>query len=558
MICLAHKENRMGVMRMKNALCRIAALCLAAAILLTGCGMVDLGGYFGKLGSALGLSGSTAVAYQDMEYVRPDMDQLTQSLASVCAAADGDSLDSVIDGILAYYDAYDSFYTNYNLAYIHYCADLTDSHWAEEYSFCSDNSAQVDAGLDQLYYALAASPLREALESEDYFGTGFFDAYEGESLWDAEFLSLMEQEAALENAYYDLAAQALETEYYSDAYFEAFEPQMGALFVELVALRQQIAAYAGYDSYPEFAYDFYFYRDYTPDQAEAYLAQIQQALPPLYREVNGGDIWSFGYQYCSEAQTYAYVQDCAQAMGGTVAEAFALMDQGGLYDIAYGENKYDSSYELFLTSYYAPFVFMNPDLAAYDKLTFAHEFGHFANDYACGGSYAGIDVAEVFSQGMEYLSLCYGQNTQKLEQYKLADCLCVYVEQAAYAAFEHQVYRLTGEDLTLENVRALYEATGLAYGFDSWDWDSRDYVAVTHFFTDPMYIISYVVSNDAAFQLYQMEKAEKGAGLARYQECLTSEEAYFLAFVDAAGLRDPFQPGSVEAVRQTLEESLGY
>ena len=37
---------------------------------------------------------------------------------------------------------------------------------------------------------------------------------------------------------------------------------------------------------------------------------------------------------------------------------------------------------------------------------------------------------------------------------------------------------------------------------------SRDFVVIGHFYTDPMYIISYVVSNDAAFQLYQMELEE--------------------------------------------------
>lgn len=546
---------------MKKAVFRLAAFCLVAAVLLSGCGQVNFGSFFEQLYYAMGGDGvnrAEVVAYADMEYSRPDMAALEQNLADVCdAALNGDSLDLVVDGILEYYDAYDSFYTNYNLAYIHYSTDLTDSYWGEEYTFCADNSAQVDAGLDQLYYTLADSPFREELEGEDYFGEGYFDAYEGESIWDEGFLTLMEQEAALINAYYDLSAQALETEYYSEEYFNTFEPEMGQLLVELVALRQRIASYAGYDSYPEFTYDFYFYRDYTPDQVEAYLEEIRQELVPLYKRVSNSDIWWTGSRYCTEAQTYAYVQDCAQAMGGTVAEAFDLLDQAGLYDISYGENKYDASYEVFLSGYYEPFIFMNPEQSIYDQLTFAHEFGHFANDYACGGSGAGTDVAEVFSQGMEYLSLCYSQDAQDLERYKMADSLCVYVEQAAYSAFEHQLYGLTGEDLTIENVRALYESIGISYGFDSWGWDSRDYIAVTHFFTDPMYIISYVVSNDAAFQLYQMEKEEPGMGLKRFQENLDSEEVYFLAFVDAVGLENSFQPGRVESVRQTLEDILG-
>ena len=81
-------------------------------------------------------------------------------------------------------------------------------------------------------------------------------------------------------------------------------------------------------------------------------------------------------------------------------------------------------------------------------------------------------------------------------------------------------------------------------------------MCINHFFTSPMYIISYVVSNDAALQLYQMEQAEKGKGLSCYVNNLTTTEAYFLAFLDSAGLRNPFEQGRLEEVRKTLETVL--
>ena len=201
-------------------------------------------------------------------------------------------------------------------------------------------------------------------------------------------------------------------------------------------------------------------------------------------------------------------------------------------------------------------MFVNPTMTHNDKLTFAHEFGHFCNDYASGGSVAGIDVAEIFSQGMEYLSLCYVEHDPDLTQLKLYGCLCTFVEQAMYASFEHQVYLLEGEELTAENVYALYEQTGKAYGFDSWGWDSRDFVLIPHFFTNPMYVVSYVVSNDAALQLYQLEKEEAGRGLAVYEENLSSMESDFLAFLESAGLESPFAEGRLDEVKKTLEEAL--
>ena len=291
-------------------------------------------------------------------------------------------------------------------------------------------------------------------------------------------------------------------------------------------------------------------------QAQQLLDEIKEELVPLYLRIADSDVWALGNRTSYEKETFQYVKDCAKAMGGSVWEAFSVMDKAKLYDISYGKNKYDASFEVYLNAYMEPYIFVNPSLTVYDQLTFAHEFGHFCNDYASYGSMAGIDVAEIFSQGMEYLSLCYGSGTEDLQKLKMADCLGTYVEQAAYASFEQQIYMLPQEELTVENIHALYEKTGKAYGFDTWNWDSRSYVCITHYFTSPMYIISYVVSNDAALQIYQMEKMTAGAGLALYEKNLATQEGRFLDFVELAGLQSPFGGDRMKDVRQMLESIL--
>lgn len=525
---------------------RLMSLFLAV-LLLAGCGNVQ---------QMLDYISDDYTAYADMEYIRPNLSEMQRILDDALLAAQGDSTPRLLDCIYAFNDFYDDFYTNYSLADIRYSGDLTDIYWEDEYNFCVQNSAAVDAALEELYYALAKSPCREELETDDYFGEGFFDSYEGENSWDTQFTALLEQEAELQSRYYDLSMTALDYEFGTEAYYDACGEEMAQLLVELIGLRQQIAAYWGYDDYVQFANDFYYYRDYTPEESSLYLAQIQQELVPLYTEVSNSSNWDSGNTYCTEEETYAYVRDMAQAMGGTVLEAFELMDWAGLYDISYGENKYNSSYEVYLTSYWEPFIFMNPSLTAYDKLVFAHEFGHFCNDYASYGSYAGTDVAEVFSQGMEYLSLCYGEDGSGLTWVKLADSLCLFVEQAAFASFEQRMYGLTGEDLTVENLRALYAEVAAGYGFESFGFTDWEFVTITHYYTNPMYIISYVVSNDAALQLYQLELEEAGAGLACFEENLDTQAIYFLEFLESAGLRSPFEAGRLAKVRKTLEEAL--
>lgn len=500
---------------------------------------------------------SDYTAYADMVYERPLMGELENALKSACEMAQTGTVARIMRAVYAFYDVYDSFYTNYSLADLRYSADLTDEYWQAETEFCAANSARVDAMLEELYYALAKSPQLEKLEGEDYFGEGFFDYYQGENNWDEAFTALLEQESALISRYYDLNEAAGAYEYGSEDYYEACFADMAQVLVELIQLRHEMADYWGYDDYNRFATDFYHYRDYTVDQSRTYLDQIRQELVELYRQVNLSGIWDEGFDQTTEAETYAYVAEMARNMGGTVVEAFILMDRAGLYDISWGEHKYPSSFEVYLTSYYEPFIFLCPGMSTYDHLTFAHEFGHFCNDYASWGSYAGVDVLEFFSQGMEYLSLCYVDGTEKLTKLKMADSLCLYVEQAAFASFEMQMYAIPEQELSVETLTDLYDRVALEYGFESIGYDAREFVTINHYYTNPLYIMSYVVSNDAALQLYQLERESRGSGLACLEENLDTGESYFLSFLNGAGLESPFAPGRLQSVRQTFESVFG-
>ena len=539
---------------MKHKILRLVALVLAC-VMLTGCSYLTQ--YMDAIAATFGYRSNETVPYSEMTYTRPDMSALTNTLSDACNAAAGQELEPIINKIWAFYDAYDLFYTQYALANIRYSCDLTDAYWEEENNFCAENSPRVDAMLEELYYALAKSPCLEELEGENYFGEGYFDSYQGENNWNEAFTELLERESALINRYYELSGLASEFPESSEEYYNACFADMAQILVDLILLRQEIAAYWGYDSYNQYATDFYHYRDYSVADSRVYLEQVRNELVDLYRQVNRSGIWEEAYSFSSEAQTYAYVREMAENMGGTVQEAFNLMDRAGLCDIGYSENKYPSSFEIYLTSYSEPFIFMCPDLSTYDHLTFAHEFGHFCNDYASWGSYVGVDVLEFFSQGMEYLSLCYVENTEDLTRMKMADSLFLYVEQSAFASFEMQMYEIPAEELTAESLTELYDRVALEYGFDSIGYDPREFVTINHYYTNPLYILSYVVSNDAAMQLYQMEMSAPGSGLAIFEENLATGEYYFLSFLNTAGLESPFAEGRLQEVRKTLESVLG-
>ena len=69
-------------------------------------------------------------------------------------------------------------------------------------------------------------------------------------------------------------------------------------------------------------------------------------------------------------------------------------------------------------------------------------------------------------------------------------------------------------------------------------------------------MVSYVISNDAALQIYELELQEKGTGLSCLEENLYSGQPYILAFLEEAGLDSPFETGRLLQVRKTLESVL--
>lgn len=535
---------------MKGKLPRLMALLVAVCILFSGCTLDDLlrdliSGHYPE------------TSFSQMEYQRPDVEAL-EAAAEKCAerSKTEQNVKALAGEIEEFSRLYLTFSTQYMLAYIHYCQDMTDSYWKKEYDYCEERTARAEAARDQLMHTLAECDLREELEAEEYFGEGWFADYEGNSIWTDEFQALMEQESELEAKYYELSSESMDADIYSEEFYRDYGIQMEELFVRLVALRQQIALEAGYETYPEFAYDYYYGRDFTDRQAISYCNDIRQELVPIYRELANSGYWSEGVSGSSERKTFRYVQDMSSAMGGQIQEAFQFMSNNGLYDISRGENKFTGSFETYLYDYMEPFVFVGPNGTVRDHLSFTHEFGHFCNDYVSQGSNVGIDVAEIFSQGLEYLSLFYTDDSRELEKLKMANSLSTYVEQAAYACFEQQVYGLSPEELTVENVRALFQRTGDAFGFDSWGFDSRVYVVVAHFYVQPLYVISYVVSNDAAMQLYQLEEEESGAGLKVYTDTLATEQEKFMGYLAEAGLESPFEEGRILQVKKTFEEVL--
>ena len=129
------------------------------------------------------------------------------------------------------------------------------------------------------------------------------------------------------------------------------------------------------------------------------------------------------------------------------------------------------------------------------------------------------------------------------------------MEQAAFYCFEREAYQLTGEALTVENLNRIYSRVARDFGFDAVGWDEAEWTGITHYFTNPFYIVSYIVSGDGALQLYQLEQEQTGAGLELYRELVkTEEDVPLLQLLSSKGLESPFR--RISRVAETLRQDL--
>lgn len=527
--------------------------------------------------------------FSEMEYERPSLEEMDALILAaeeaMDAGADFETLEPLLDDCFLYYYHYDTMYT---LADIRSCLDLSDEYYAAEYLWCAENYTLIDQAIDGLYYACAASPMAAELE-EKYFWEGFCEEYsdETESIYNDETVALMQQESNLIAEYRALMAEPVVSYRGKDepldellnrlsgsardnavvAYYTQYNERVADLFIRLVSVREQLAGAMGYDSYEQMQYSYGFGRDYTPEQAEGYLQDIKTYMVPLYRDLSVSsvpyEIWT---SELDEETLRDILRQSVSDFGGSVLEAYEFMLRYELLDLKQDSRKVNMSFETYLNDYEAPFLFVNSEGTNEDILTFAHEFGHFSDAYVNLNAYETVDLAETYSQAMEYLVLTRldeqldETEVDNLARIKMLDTVEMFVEQASYAEFEHRVYALGAENLSAEVLNETARQVAKEYGYYVYRYDeffSLGWIDIPHYFEQAFYVVSYPISDDLAMQIFDLERGEPGAGMQRYLDNLERDFSGMMGLVDAGGFESPFAPGRVEAIAATAREILG-
>ncbi|MDE7299676.1 MAG: LysM peptidoglycan-binding domain-containing protein, partial [Lachnospiraceae bacterium] len=340
---------------------------------------------------------------------------------------------------------------------------------------------------------------------------------------------------------------------------------LGELYIRLAEVRREIASLYGYDNYNDYMYEAYG-RDYTPDEIQKFSDSVKNYLSEPYYYMQNLMDWNADCLYLTFS-----ADDIMEILSTYIPQTSIDLQDGlshlidnKLYDIDYSNVKMSGAFTSYIPYYNTECIIMQPNANTYDLLTMVHEFGHFNADYQ-QGSTSSIDVAEVQSQGLEFLFMehyedIFGEEAAStIEEYVTLQQVYSFISGCLNNELETWAY--TQENLTLDALNAKHAELLQAYehmpaGTWTLEYYSKLWVQTPHYFTSPCYYISYATSVAGAFAIRELALENPSAAVNAYLSVATADtDLGFSEVMEDAGLGDVLAPEQIQAVGESLMET---
>ena len=556
--------------------------------------------------------------FNEMTYTRPDIDallaQCRELAAKAAAAPDGDAL------VRLYYEqseAFAEYNTAANLANIHYTCDTRDAYWKAEQDFFDANGPAVTNASVEISRAFLANPHVNALTEK--FGSTCVAGMKNAVLsMDDRTVELQQQFNALVSRYQQIYGGALveldgkqltipqlgpykedldpavrRAAYEAEAgYFDAHRAELDELYGQIVQNLNAQARVMGYHDYSELSYVRMNRIGYGPEEIRKFrdqvandvVPQLQKVmalrakrtgiahpaftdLPILFRDGNPKPIP--GYKARMDAARTMYHE-----LSPETAEFIDFMQDNELFDVESRPGKMSGGYMTSLPSYKAPFIFANWNDTSGDVDVLTHECGHAFEGYVAERDPAipadlecpGMESAEIHSMAMEFLTapwhhLLFGKDTDKYALLHAEDSFVFLAYGCEVDEFQHIMYQ--NPDLTPDERNA--EWLKLEKKYRPWiDFDNLPFYGrgagwqrQLHIYECPFYYIDYCLSTMAALQFFLLSLTDHKDAWARYLRLVRrAGTASYTELLETAGLKVPFEEGSIKGIAQQMTDWL--
>ena len=259
-------------------------------------------------------------------------------------------------------------------------------------------------------------------------------------------------------------------------------------------------------------------------------------------------------------------------LSSETAEFIDFMQDNELFDVLSRPGKANGGYMTILPTYKAPFIFANWNDTAGDVDVLTHEAGHAFEGYLAARDESipedlkcpSMESAEIHSMSMEFLTapwhhLLFGKDTPKYALTHAEESLIFLSYGCEVDEFQHIMYQhpnLTPDQrndvwLKLEHkYRPWIDFDGLPFYGRGAGWQRQ-----LHIYECPFYYIDYCLSTMAALQFFLLNEADHADAWQRYLRlCRKGGTASYTELCQTAGLKTPFEEGSVKAIAQPVAQ----
>ncbi len=363
------------------------------------------------------------------------------------------------------------------------------------------------------------------------------------------------------------------------------------IFDQMVALREKIAANAGFPNYLEYAFRARGRFDYTPADCREFHAAIETAILPLLRELQEQRRerlqlpslrpWDLEVDssrrpllrpFAAVTQLVERAQKIFQQLDRPLADGFRMMEEFRLLDLENRKGKAPGGYQATLNEARLPFIFMNAVGMQRDVETMLHEAGHAFHALATREEdlysyrHAPIEFCEVASMSMELLGNEHLEEfyevpeANRARRIHLEGIVKFFPWMATVDAFQHWIYTHPGHTRAARS--AYWESLMERYG-GLVDWSGYDLARANlwhrqlHIFLHPFYYVEYGIAQLGALQVWANSKRDKPKTLRDYETALALGGSRPLPdLFAAAGCRFEFNLKTVQPLMDLLRAKL--
>ena len=556
--------------------------------------------------------------FQDMPYVRPDVDAVKQGLTALTEQLkNAESYEQARAVFMEMEAESKHFHTMATLCSVRHSIDTRDEFYDAEEKYLNNVLPEIQEYSQAWTMALLASPFRADFAAE--FGELMFINAEIElKTFSPEIIAELQEEAKLTTEYQKLIASAqipFEDKVYTIAQLGSFKTdpdderrlaawmaegqwykdnqvELDRIYDELTHLRDTMGKKLGYEGYTTLGYYRMGRNCYDKNDVEKFRAAVRKYLVPVADKIYRQQAQRLGKEYplsfadaalefrSGNPRPQGSAQDILdqglkfyEELSPETAEFFHTMIDNELLDVLSKDGKAGGGYCTGIMDYEVPFIFANFNGTQGDVEVVTHEAGHaFAywmnrKRVPSEQAWPSMEACEVHSMSMEFMAWpwaegFFGSDARKFRYSHLAAALTFIPYGTMVDHFQHEIYAKP-EMTPAERHQVWKDLLGIYMPWMKLDGEIPFYAEgegwqrQQHIYNSPFYYIDYCLAQTVSLQFWAMSQKDFRNAWEHYMAyTVQGGSCTFVDLLKNAGLDTPFDEITLKGVCETANQWL--